>query len=276
MNFNKIIQTKIKLYIRKHSVSKRQQLIFISFILTVFMLFTLISADEYRYLMILFLGILTYGLTAFGLRDDLAGIEWFSLMSLPTLYSMVLAIFYFFLPVRWLTRVPFLVFYGLTIYAVLLTENIYNVAANRTIALLRAAHTIGFIVSLLVFFLFATIVFYLRLPFFLNSILMFIFTFILSLQFFWSILLTPNFGQGIVKYAFILAVIIAEFSLVVSFLPISSTFICIGLTTVFYSFSGITQQYLMEKLYKRTVNEFYFLLGLVFIILSLGIHWRGI
>ena len=275
LKIKKIFQNRIKLYIRTHSVSKRQQLIVISLILTLLMLITLVSEEEYRYLFILLLSVSTYLLAAYGLRDDLNGIEWFTLLSLPTVLSITFSTFYFFLPVRWLTRIPFLVFYGISIYAVLLTENIYNVAANRTIALLRAAHTIGFIVSLIVFFLFATIIYYLRMPFYQNAILMLIFTFILSLQLFWSVILSQKFEQGIIKYSIICAFIISEFSIIFSFIPVSTTLICIALTTIFYCFSGITQQFLMEKLYKKTVNEFYLLFIFVIIILSLGISWRG-
>ena len=58
------------------------------------------------------------------------------------------AFFYFLLPVRWLTRIPVVVLYAVGIYALLLTENIYNVAADRTIALLRAAHSVGYLLTL--------------------------------------------------------------------------------------------------------------------------------
>src|SRR4030042_1211151 len=50
-------------------------------------------------------------------------------------------------------RFPFLVFYGLGIYALFLTTNIYTVAAIRSIALLRAARGVGFVLTLTTAFL---------------------------------------------------------------------------------------------------------------------------
>ena len=67
-------------------------------------------------------------------------------------FTAAIALFYFLLPVRWLTRVPVAVLYAVGMYALLLTENIYNVAADRTIALLRAAQSIGYLLTLLTYF----------------------------------------------------------------------------------------------------------------------------
>ena len=63
-------------------------------------------------------------------------------LTLPTLFTAAVGLFYFLLPVRWLTRLPVVILYSIGIYALLLTENIYNVAAERTIALFRAAHSL--------------------------------------------------------------------------------------------------------------------------------------
>ena len=38
---------------------------------------------------------------------------------------------------------------------------------------------------------------------------------------------------------------------------------------------GMAQQYLVEKLYKKTVIEFFTLCSIVFVIVMLATNWRG-
>jgi hypothetical protein len=57
--------------------------------------------------------------------------------------------FYFLLPDNWLSRIVIVSLFGVGMYALFLTENIYSVAAVRTIQLLRAAHAVGFLLSIL-------------------------------------------------------------------------------------------------------------------------------
>ena len=75
------------------------------------------------------------------------------------------ALFYFLLPVRWLTRLPVLAIFGISMYLLFLTQNIYNIAAIRTIQLLRAAHAVGFLFTIVSAFLIYNVIFALHLPF---------------------------------------------------------------------------------------------------------------
>ena len=137
---------------RNMVLSKRQQFVGITVILTFLMMLTQLVPSDFRYVLVVIMALVTYLLTAFALRDDLKGAEWVSLLTLPTLFTAGVALFYFLLPSRWLTRIPIVGLYAVGLYALLLTENIYNVAATRTIALLRAAHSVGFLLTLSTFF----------------------------------------------------------------------------------------------------------------------------
>jgi hypothetical protein len=89
------------------------------------------------------------------LREGIDGIEWLTVLTLPPLYTAGVGLFYFLLPVRWLTRLPVAMAYGLGMYVLLLTENIFSVASIRTIQLLRAAQAVGFLLTLVTgFFLY--------------------------------------------------------------------------------------------------------------------------
>ena len=143
-------------------ISKRQRFVWATLFLTFMLVLTQIVPSDYRYLCVVALSFCAFILSALTLHEDLKGIEWFTLLVLPTLYSAAVALFYFLLPVRWLTRIPIAALYAFGFYALLLTENIYNVAANRTIALLRAAHSVGFLMTFVTYFLLVQTVFAFR------------------------------------------------------------------------------------------------------------------
>lgn len=178
-------------------------------------------------------------------------------------------------PVRWLTRVPVVALYAVGIYALLLTENIYNVAADRTIALLRAAHSVGFLLTLITYFLLVQTVMAFRFPFYVNAFFVGIISFLLVLQSLWSVVLEENISRRVVDLSLAIAVVLTELSWLFSFWPTQSTLIVLMLTTTLYSTVGMAQQYLVEKLYKKTVTEFFSLSVIVFVIIILATHWRG-
>jgi hypothetical protein len=238
------------------------------------MLTQLVPVD-WRYPMTAAMSVAAYLLCAFALREDLSGVEWLTLLILPTLFTAAVALFYFLLPVRWLTRVPFVLLYAVGMYALLLTENIYNVAGDRTIALLRAAHSVGFLLTLITYFLLVQTVMAFRFPFYVNASLVGIISFFLVLQSLWAVVLDDRISRRVVDLTVAIAVVLTELSFLFSFWPTQSTLIVLCLTTTLYSTVGMAQQYLVEKLYKKTVIEFFSLSVIVFVIIMLATHWRG-
>ncbi|MFZ5844874.1 MAG: hypothetical protein ACOY0S_00190, partial [Patescibacteria group bacterium] len=109
---------------REQTLSKRQQFVLVTILLTLGLVLTQIAPAEARYPMVTMLAVFSYLLSAFALREDLRGTEWITLLTLPTFFTAAIALFYFLLPVRWLTRLPVAALYGVGIYALLLTENI--------------------------------------------------------------------------------------------------------------------------------------------------------
>jgi hypothetical protein len=214
-------------------------------------------------------------LSAIALREDLRGIEWFTLLILPTLFTSAVALFYFLLPARWLTRIPFVVLYAVGIYALLLTENIYNVAADRTIALLRAAHSVGYLLTLATYFLLVQTVMAFRFPFYWNTLFVGMISFCLVFQSLWSVVLEEQVSRRMWSLTIAITVTLMELSWLFSFLPTQSTLMVLFLTTSFYGMVGMAQQYLVEKLYKKTVIEFFTLCSIVFVIVMLATNWRG-
>lgn len=260
---------------RKITLSKREQLVLVTVALTAGLILTQLMSLEWRYPMVIFLSLVAFFGSAFILREDLRGIEWLTLLILPTLFTFAVGLFYFLLPVRWATRLPVAVGFGIGMYALLLTENIFNVAAQRGIGLLRAAQSVGFLVTLLTYFFLLSTILSFRLPIFFNALAIGAVTFLLALQSVWSYELAPTLGKRVGEIVITISFLFFEGAWIVYFWPIKPILVALVFTTAFYSLVGIGQQYIVEKLYKRTMIEFLSVFCIVFLLAMAATHWRG-
>lgn len=260
---------------RHLALTKRQQFVAITIILTMGLMVTQMVPSDWRYPLVITFSIAAYLLTAFGLREDLAGIEWVTLLALPTLFTAAVLLFYFLLPIRWLTRLPVAALYAVGMYALLLTENIFNVAAERSIALLRAAHSVGFLLTLVTYFLLISTIFSFRLAVGWTVFYIGIISFVLIIQALWSVELTDRVSGVVSRIGIALTIVLMELVWVFEFWPVTSTLIALFLTTCVYCSVGMAQQYIEEKFYKKTAIEFASVACVVFIILLMATRWRG-
>src|SRR5690554_6157654 len=104
---------------------------------------------EYRYYAVAVFSIITYLVSAWSLAEDLQRFEWATILPFPALYAASVALFYFLLPESVLSRLFSVGLFGVGMYALLLTSNIFSVAKGRTIQLVYAAHAIGLLFTLL-------------------------------------------------------------------------------------------------------------------------------
>lgn len=264
-----------KIIKKKLNFSKREKFgLAIGFLTLIFLSIQLVYSS-WRYPLVGFLLIATYLFCAWGLEEDLTGIEWLTLFILPVSFVASLSLFYFLLPVRWLTRLPVAVLFALGLYAILLVENIYNVAGERTIQLLRAAHAVGLLLTLFTNFLFLALVFALHLPFYGNMLLVFLISFPLILQALWSIKLEEKITPELWGFALTLSLVISELALVFSFWPFPTVIEALFLTTVFYSLVSIVQQHFSQRLFKRMLWEFILVSLIVFVLVFFTVRWGG-
>lgn len=261
--------------IKRLSLSKRQQFVIIVFFLAVGLVATqLVSIDE-RNIMVVGLALFTLISTLFVLREDLKGVEYIMLIILPIMFTISVSYSYFLLPVRWLTRVPTVLFYSIIMYAALLTENIYNVAAHRSIQLLRAAQTVGLLITLITLFLLFNTIFSFHLNAYLNMALVFIVSFPLMLQSLWSVVLEEKLTRQVVVPSFIVSVLFSETVFILSFWPINTTIWALFLTTISYSVISVLQQRLLERLFPNTLKEYIRVIVITFILALITTHWGG-
>lgn len=260
---------------RRVGLTKRQQFIAVTSILTVLLMLTQLVPLDFRYPMIGVLFVSSFLLTALVLREDMTGIEWATLLILPSFFTAAVALFYFLLPTRWVTRLPIAVLYAIGMYALILTENIYNVAAARTIALLRAAHSVGFLLTLVTYFLLTQTVLAYRFSGWVIVLLIGAMSFPLTMQIIWATTLEPAVGRRVKDVTVIITIIMVELAWIFSFWPVRTTLLALLLTTCFYGLVGMGQQYLTDRLYKRTVWEFFSVVCIVFVIVLLTVNWHA-
>ena len=269
------LRTYFRRWERRVRLSKRQQFVVITLILTFGLVITQVVPGELRYPLVVTFSVATYFLSAFGLREDLTRVEWLTLLTLPTLFTAAVLLFYFLLPVRWLTRLPVAALYAVGMYALLLTENIYNVAAERSIALLRAAYSVGFLLSLVTYFLLVSTILSFRLAVGGTAVVVGVMTFLLTLQALWAVELEGHVSRRVWQMSGAITIVLTELTWVFGFWPIQQALIALFLTTTMYCTIGMAQAYLEDKLYKKTAIEFSSVAMIVFIILLIATRWRG-
>lgn len=256
-------------------LSKRQKIIIASVLITIGLLSTqTVNLFFLRSRFLMGLAILAYVLSLWALWEGMTRLKAIILLILPTLFTVAVASFYFLLPVRWLTRLPVAFIFGLSFYSLLLAQNVFNVAAERTIPLYRAAVTVSFLFTLITAFFIFNVVFALRLPFYLNSLAVFLISIPLVIQVLWSVDMEELSGTVIV-YTLSLALIMAEFGLAFSFLPIVPTMWSLSMSTLLYVLIGISTHHLRERLTRRLVGEYIAVGGGVLIFAILTTSWTG-
>jgi hypothetical protein len=221
---------------------------------------------DWKYLSIAGFSIISFFVSAWALADDLQKHEWLVIVPFPALYAGAVSLFYFLLPENIVTRVSILVLFGVGMYALLLTSNIFSVAKSKTIQLLYAASAIGLFFSLLTSLLYTNTIFSLKLPFYFNSLLIGLVHFPIFLMSFWSARLTDRIEKEIVIFSLISTLLVMEFAVIFSFLPLAVWHISLFIMSFAYLNLGIMTNFLKEKLFSHTIRE-YSLVGVFIIIL---------
>src|SRR5690606_13810906 len=106
---------------------------------------TFFPFSEWRWLFGFILIIVSYMTTYIAVFEGIDGVEWYMLFLMPICLAIALYVFYSLLPVRWLTRLPFLFLFALTYYAMLLASNILNIGVDKSLQLYRAAFSVNYL-----------------------------------------------------------------------------------------------------------------------------------
>ncbi len=223
---------------------------------------------EIRYVLIALLAAATWGLSALLLSEGLSGVEWLTVLLPMALFTGGVGFFYILLPAHWAARLAIIGLFGIGQYALLLTGNIFSVAAIRTIALLRAAQAVGFVMTLLTgFFLYDTILSF-RQGFWIGAPAISLASFLLLLPALWSVRLEEKFTAQLWKYSLVLGGLLGFVAVAISFWPVSLAVSSLFLTPMLYGYLGISQHHFSDRLFKRTAWE-YIIVGMVVLVTML-------
>jgi hypothetical protein len=262
--------------LKRPLLSKRQLFGIVTFFAVVALVATqLVATAEYYLSFAIGLSVFVGILSGAVLWKSAGGFRRYSSIILIVYYTIAVYFFYVLLPVRWLTRLPVALMFGIGYYAILLTENIYNVATGRSIQLLRVARSVGLLMTLVTVYLLLETVISLHRSWYINGILYFVAVFPLIFQNLWSVELSLKLNHELFFDSIILGLVIAETGLALSFWPGISTLQVLFLTSLFYSLVGIYQLRLLDRLFYKTVREFIIITVIVFMMVLLTTSWSG-
>lgn len=254
-------------------MTKRRRFLITSGLLSLGFIAIQFLNDQNRFWAIGILGLATIILFAWSLWGTLGRNLTLLTLVLPTIFTLGVGIFWFLLPANIYTRIPIVLFYGVGIYVLSLTMNIFTVSAVRTIALLRAARGVGFVLSLVTSFLVFDAILSLRAEIYVMSALVFLISMPLFLQGYWSIQLEKSISKDLVTLSLISSLIIGEIAMALYFWPVTVVVGTLFLTVTFYVILGLGQAKLDGRLFASVVREHLTVGTLVFIAMFFATHW---
>ncbi|OGE14030.1 hypothetical protein A3F00_02725 [Candidatus Daviesbacteria bacterium RIFCSPHIGHO2_12_FULL_37_11] len=256
-------------------LNKRQKIIIASVILTFGLVSTQLVDFNLRFKFLTGLTILAYFISLWALWEGINFLKAAVLLILPTLFVLGLASFYFLLPVRWLTRLPVALIFGLSFYSLLLSQNVFNVASIRTIPLYRAASTAAFLFTLITAFFLFNVIHAFNLLFIWNGLLVFSLGFLLVMQILWSIDMKDRLDIAVIVQSMILSLSLTELSIALSFWPMVTTMWSLTLASVMYVLIGLSSQILRDRVNRRAAVEYLSIGAVIFIVAFLTTSWSG-
>jgi len=256
--------------------NKRTRFVISASILAGVLLLTQLVPFSWRYFSIAGLFLLSSLLSSWSLSEGIN--TWLMrliIAILPSFFSVGVALFYFLFPESAIYQLFLLIFFAFAIYVIFLTENIFTVASIRTIALLRAAQTVGFLVTLLTVFFWYNTIFSFRFFGWWNALLVLLVSFPLIFQALWSADLSEKPKNNILLFSLIFSLFVGELSLIVSFFPVNVLTGSLFLTCSVYILVGLGSAWLVGRLFHQTVREYLVVGGLMFLFLLVTTSWRG-
>jgi hypothetical protein len=231
--------------------------------------------DSYKFYGIALLVVLTGLFSVWSFFEGLGKNMTLTSIILPMLYTLGVGIFWFLLPANIYTRIPVIIFFTVGIYVLFSTMNIYTVSSSKTIALLRAARGVGFVLTLVTSFLLFDAILSIRQSVFLSSGLVFITSLLLFLQGFWSIDLEKKLNPLISTMSLVSALIVTELSITIFFWPVTVVVGSLFLTSGVYLLLGLGQTKLEDRLFPASIRE-YLTVGLIVLAgMFFATHWGG-
>lgn len=252
---------------------RREKFVIVAILLSILLFGVLMTPSYWRFLAIFGFGLISYLMSVWSLSEDLQYHELLTIIPLPTMYSLAVSSLYFVLPENIINRVLLLVFFGIGMYGLLLTGNIFSVAKGRTIQLLYAAQTVSIFFTLMISFVVTNTILSLNFPLWLVSLVIGVAHFPLVISSIWSVRLYPSLDVEEWLLSGLITVAIVQFVVALALIPFAAWVIGVLVMSILYIQLGLAQSYLRGRLFSRTLKE-YSLVGIfvlsIFILLFPG------
>ena len=194
---------------------------------------------------------------------------------LPPLYTLGVGLFWFLLPSTILSTLPIVVLYGVGMFGLYKTMNIFAVSTYKKIALSRAAGGVGFVLTLFTSFLLYDAILSLKTLPMITVPVIFVVSFVLLLQGLWSSELSNRIDRRVIQLSATSSYAIATMALILFFWPVSLIEGSLLLTVAMYVLLGIGQARIEGRLFKTTIRE-YLIIGIVVLgFMILITSWRN-
>lgn len=255
------------------ATNKRQKFIFASILLGLQLLSLRFFFPGWQYRSAILVAIFSALVILISLREDLTLLTTLLLPILPAAFAGGSTLFSFLLPKERLIMIIFSILFSLSMYAIFLTENVFGVAAIRTIQLVRAAHAVGFLYTILA----ALILYNVTLSFHRGALANGLFISLISLPLvihsLWVIKLEPKITWEVVLRSLGIVLVLAELGFTLSFLPVATTLAALFLAAVLYAGIGLMELDFLKNLKPRSLIEYLGVVALLFLVIiwqSLG------
>lgn len=174
---------------------------------------------------------------------------------LPFVYTFSFGLFYQLLHDRILSRLILTTIYGIGLYSLFLSQNIFIVASIRTIALLSSARLVSTILMLLSYAFLSVTVFSFHFFLFPTALIVFIYSFLIISHAIWMYTLEKSPFTHL-SWVSLLALAMVEVGIVLWFWPSLPALIAIFLTGFFYSLVGLSHLWYEKRLFKAGLWEY--------------------
>jgi hypothetical protein len=256
-------------------ITKERRFIATSLLLSLGFIGINFVGDSYRLFAIMALTIVTIVLFVICLWEGLGINATLLSLILPPLFTLGVGIFWFLIPINIFARLPVVVFYGVGIYFLARTENIFTVSSFKIIPLFRGARWIGFILTFLTAFFLYNAIISIKANIFVTATGVALISLFLFLQGFWvsSIEKRDLASNKMFLYSIIFALGITQISILLYFWPVTVVVGSIFLTIGVYVLLGLGQAQLEGRLFRQTVEEHLIVGLIVFIFMFFVTHW---
>jgi len=228
---------------------------------------------SFWWLWIIILMLSSYLFAYFAIFDDIDRVEWIMLFVMPVFFTVTFYLFTMLFPMRWITRIPFILVYMFCFYAALLTSNIFNVGVDKSIQLYRAAFSVNYLFQTFVIYLAIHVLFTFKPGFMVIGLVSFLITVPLIAQLCWTVKPDAYFERDMLRYVLMVSFIIMQFAVMLSFVPMILSISALAITACYYSLSGIIYHHLDQRLFKQTVREYVIVIIFVTAVALLTIQW---